>query len=207
LIVGGWLLFFSYEWRYTLSGMDFPDKLLASFFMSVSPRTAGFNTVNRNLMSESSQLLTIILMFIGGSSGSTAGGIKVTTLAVLMLSALNSSFRNRGVFVFKRKISDVTVRQAIAFFMFYLSVVTIATLFLSAIEPFHLDQLLFEVVSAIGTVGLSLGVTADLTTASKLVITALMFIGRVGWLTLLFSLLGKHVEPPVDRVPEKILIG
>lgn len=207
LIGAGWILFYLFEARGVLSGLNGTDKVIAALFQSVTPRTAGFNIIDMAGLSESGSFLTIILMFIGGSSGSTAGGIKTTTLAVLFLSAFASSRKIRHVKVYKRRIEDSIVREAGAFFTVYITTVTSATMLLCAIEPFSLKEILFEVVSAIGTVGLTIGITPFLGAASKAVIILLMFIGRVGWLTLAIALAGKHFDPPVERVPEKILIG
>lgn len=208
LLIGvGWILFYLFEARGVLSGLSGTDKVLAALFQSITPRTAGFNTIDMAGLSESGSFLTIILMFIGGSSGSTAGGIKTTTLAVLFLSAFASSRRIRHVKVYKRRIEDNLVREAGAFFTVYITTVTAATMLLCALEPFSLKEILFEVVSAIGTVGLTIGITPSLGTVAKIVIILLMFIGRVGWLTLALALAGKHFDPPVERVPEKILIG
>ncbi len=207
LICTGWLLFYFFEYDGLLSELDGKSKVIAALFQSVTTRTAGFNTIDMGKLSESSSFLTIILMFIGGSSGSTAGGIKTTTLSVLLLSAIASSSRVRHVTAFKRRIDDNIVKEAGAFFTIYISAVTISTMLLCSIESFSLKQILFEVVSAIGTVGLSMGITSSLGTISKVVIMILMFIGRVGWLTLVFALAGKHFDPPVKRAPVKILIG
>lgn len=207
LIGSGWILFYIFETRGVLSTLSGPDKLIAALFHSITPRTAGFNTIDMAGLSEPGSFLTIIFMFIGGSSGSTAGGIKTTTLAVLFLSAFASSRKIRHVRVYKRRIEDNLIREASAFVTVYLATVIAATMLLCALEPFSLKQILFEVVSAIGTVGLTLGITPSLGAVSKVVIIFLMFIGRVGWLTLAFALAGKHFDPPLERVPEKILIG
>lgn len=207
LIGMGWLLFYLFEARGVLSELSGIDKVIAALFQSITPRTAGFNTIDIAQLSESGSFLTIILMFIGGSSGSTAGGIKTTTLAVLFLNVFASSRKIRQVKVYKRRIEDNLVREAGAFFTVYLATVTAATMLICAFESFPLKEILFEVVSAIGTVGLTIGVTPSLGSVAKVVIILLMFVGRVGWLTLVFALAGRHYDPPVERVPEKILIG
>lgn len=207
LIGVGWLLFYLFEARGVLSEFSVTDKVIAALFQSITPRTAGFNTIDIAGLSESGSFLTIILMFIGGSSGSTAGGIKTTTLAVLFLNVFASSRKMRHVNVYKRRIEDNLIREASAFIIVYLTTVTAATMLICVFEPFSLKQILFEVVSAIGTVGLTVGVTPSLGSVAKVVIILLMFVGRVGWLTLVFALAGKHFDPPIERVPEKILIG
>lgn len=207
LVVSGWIMFYLFESGKAYSEMSIPQKILASFFQAVSPRTAGITTLSTSEMSEGSVFLTVVLMFIGGSPGSTAGGIKTTTLAVLVMSAIAAARRVKSVTIFKRKIEDGLVRQAGAFLTFYLLTVVISTLALCAVEPYSLKEILFEVVSAIGTVGLTLGITPKLTIAAKIMITILMFIGRIGWLTMFFAFFGKYREPSIERAEEKVLIG
>lgn len=207
LMVVGWLCFFLLESRECLEGMSLSKRLTQSLFFSVSLRTAGFVTFDAGKLSESGALLTLILMFIGASSGSTGGGIKVTTFAILVLSAVASMKQRKNIVIFKRQIDNETVKKASAMFIIYLAVVLIMTLVLTALEPFTLTEALFEVVSAVTTVGLSLGITPTHDLIGKLIMTFLMFIGRIGFITLIIALGGTHVEPPVERVTEKILIG
>ncbi|MCL1950050.1 MAG: Trk family potassium uptake protein [Turicibacter sp.] len=207
LMLFGWLIFFILETPASLYGLPFSQRVLQTFFHSVSLRTAGFVTLDMTAISEGTALLTLILMFIGASSGSTGGGIKVTTFAVLVLSAIASARHKKATVIFKRNIDSDTVRKASAMLIIYFGVVLAMTLVLTMIEPFTMAEALFETVAAITTTGLSLGITPQLNTLSRLVITLLMFIGRIGFLTLVIALGGKQHEPPIERVTEKILIG
>ena len=165
LLLGGWLLLLGFEWNASMASLSIPEKLLASFFQSVTPRTAGFNTVDLSKLSDSGNLLTDFLMLIGGSPGSTAGGIKTTTLAVLVLSALASARGRMRVNTFRMSIERETLRQASSILLIYLGMSLTAILAICAIEPFGLKAVTFEVVSAIATVGLSLGLTPQLSSA------------------------------------------
>jgi len=207
LMLLGWLLFFVFERRGGLMGQPLSQQILQSFFYSVTLRTAGFVTFSPNHLSESGALLTLILMFIGASSGSTGGGIKVTTFAILVLSAISSARQRRHIVIFKRQIDNETVKQASAMLITYVAVVLGMTLILTMIEPYSMKESLFETISAITTVGLSLGITPAHGLFAQLVVTLLMFIGRIGFLTLIIALSGKYQEPPIERVTEKILIG
>ena len=180
---------------------------MASLFQAITPRTAGFNTTDINSLSESGGLLTIILMFIGGSPGSTAGGIKTTTLLVLVLSIRANCIHSSGITVFKRKLEDSMVRQAAAIATIYMIAVLSATMIICAITPLDFMTVLFETVSAAATVGLSAGATLVMGTVSKIIIVILMFGGRVGGLTLALVLAEKRVFVPVERPVEKIMIG
>ena len=146
-------------------------------------------------------------MVIGGNSGSTAGGMKVTTLAVLLLSLFAAAAKNKDTVVFKKKIDSETIRNASAIFVIYTNIVLVFTMVICAIEPFGLRQVLFEVASAIGTVGLSLGITSHLSIASKLLISFLMFAGRLGGLTVIILFAEKSKPTLVARPTGKVLIG
>lgn len=163
------------------------DKIWASLFQAVTPRTAGFNTVDYSSMSEVSRFVTIMLMLIGGSPGSTAGGMKTTTLAVVFMSAV-SVFRRRGdAEGYGRRIPAETVRNAAAIFIIYLTLFLTGGLAIALIENMSVITCLFEAASAVGTVGLTLGITPSLSGASHFILILLMFIGRVGGLTLVFA--------------------
>ncbi len=207
LIIAGTVLFFIFEYKYSLSGLDLRDKLFASYFQSVTPRTAGFNTIDLSKMSESGGLLTIILMFIGGSPGSTAGGIKTTTLAVLILSAIASSRHSNNIVALKKRLDDGVLKHASSIVTVYMTSTLISTLIICAVESFSIKHVLFEVVSAIGTVGLTMGITPVLGHISEIIIMILMYGGRVGGLTLMLVLAEKKQNIPLDRPYEKILIG
>ncbi|PKM72132.1 MAG: Trk family potassium uptake protein [Firmicutes bacterium HGW-Firmicutes-16] len=207
LLVGGTILFFIFEHDHALKGFTFWQKVLSSVFQSVTPRTAGFNSIDEAALSESGKLLSTVLMFIGGSPGSTAGGIKTTTFAVLLLSALAAARGHGGVTVFKRKLDDNTIVQASSIFTVYAACLFTAVLIICAIEPYSFTQVLFESVSAIGTVGLTLGITPTLCSASKLILIMLMFTGRVGGLSLMLVLAERRKNIPISRPTTHILIG
>ena len=162
-------------------------RILPALFQSVTLRTAGFNTVDLNRFSKTGQVLMICLMLTGGSPGSTAGGMKTTTFAVLVMNMISVFGRKDGVTVLGRRLSDETVRSASAIFMVYTGLFLLGGMLISGIEQLPLLSCLFESASAVGTVGLSLGITANLTTSSRLILIALMFLGRVGCLTLFYA--------------------
>lgn len=207
LLFGGWLLFLLLERNASLEGMDFGEKLLASFFETVTPRTAGFNTVDLNAMSESGNLLTNVLMLVGGSPGSTAGGIKTTTVAVLALSVIVSARGHTRVNAFRYSIDRDTLRQASSIVFIYLGMATAAILALCALDPITLKQAMFEVNSAVATVGLTLGITSTLSAASRIILIILMYAGRLGGLTFLLTFSERRSEAPIDRPAGKLLIG
>ncbi len=207
LILGGALLFFIFEYNHTLAGFSPWQKLLTSLFQAVTPRTAGFNSVPLDQLSEPGKVLSALLMFIGGSPGSTAGGIKTTTFAVLLLSAFAACRRYGGVTVFRRRLDDKTIVQASAITTVYTLVLFAAVLIIDATEPFTFIEVLFEAVSAIGTVGLSLGITPLLSTVSKIILILLMFMGRVGGLSLMLVLAERRINVKIDRPATQILIG
>ncbi len=207
LVVLGTVLFLIFEYNHTLEGMSFGQKLLTSLFHSVTPRTAGFNTIDLSAMSGSGTILTMLLMFIGGSPGSTAGGIKTTTFIVLLLGALASARRYGSITIFKRRLDEHTVMQASAIATIYAMGVIAAVMLINAFEPFSLTEILFEAISAIGTVGLSMGITPYLSSISEIVLMLLMFAGRVGGLSLMLVLAERRISVPIDRPAVKILIG
>ena len=180
------------------------ERMLLSIFQSVTPRTAGFNTADLTAMSETGQSVMTILMLIGGSPGSTAGGMKTTTLAVLLASAF-AVFRRRGnPQFFQRRVSADTVSQAATILMMYLSLFLLGALVISRMEDLPILTCLFETASAIGTVGLTLGVTPQLNEVSRLILIALMYFGRVGGLTLIYAALsngqGSNARLPQERI-------
>lgn len=207
LIFSGAVLFFFFEYNHSFKGESTGTKVIMSFFQSITTRTAGFNTVNIGELSESGNLLTRMLMFIGGSPGSTAGGIKTTTFAVMILGAIASSRHVPNINIFRKRLDENIVKQAAAIFSIYIFAVLISTLIICAIQPFTVKQVMFEVISAAGTVGLSTGITTDLSIISKLIITFLMYGGRVGGLTIALLLAEKRTHIPIERPTEKILIG
>ena len=158
-------------------------------------------------MSGASRLLTILLMFVGGSPGSTAGGIKTTTAAVLLLSSISSVRGSRRPAAFGRSISDGTVRKATHVFFLNLSLAAAAAVILCALQPLDPTDAFFETISAVSTVGITAGITGSLHPVSACVIALLMFIGRVGSVSFAVALAEKHKRPPVSSPAAEILIG
>lgn len=197
------LYFFFFEF----TGMPLGERIAASLFQSITPRTAGFNTVDLTQISEFGSLLLIALMLIGGAPGSTAGGMKTTTIAVLF-SCILSVFRKReDAELMKRRIDDGAIKHAITVFLLYLTLFLSSGALIAAIEQLPLRTCLYETASAIGTVGLSLGVTQSIGTASRAILIALMFFGRVGGLTLIYAAVSGK-EKVVSLLPqEKITVG
>ena len=186
------------------SSLSVGNRLLASFFQSVTPRTAGFNTVNLSDMTGASQAIMIFLMLIGGSPGSTAGGVKTTTLAVLVANAAATFRRQEYTHFFKRRIESGVVQTAATIVTMYLALFFFGAIFISAYENLPLSMCLYETASAVGTVGLTLGITPQLHVPSQIVLILLMYLGRVGGLTLIYAALsGKRravAKPPLDRI-------
>ena len=175
----------------TIGGLSLYEKLLISAFQSVSPRTAGFNSIDLAALTDSSKFLIILLMFTGGSPASTAGGVKTTTLAVLLLTAA-AFVRNKDVEAYGRRINYSVVNKAMTIVIIAFIIIIAGSMALSLLNP-EMDfvDIVFEVVSAFGTVGLTLGITTQFETASKLVLVIIMFAGRVGALTIVMALAGR----------------
>lgn len=212
LIVGGALLIFFMEYNnpQTIGNMTLGDKVMASTFQSVTTRTAGFQTIPQENFSVSSNILFLLFMFIGGSPSGTAGGIKTVTVAVLVL-AIWSSIRNKhDVEVFNRRITDSFVRKSLSVFGISFIVLMVSTMLLSVTEPEHgfLD-ILFETTSAIGTVGLTRGVTGSLSEWGKIIIIVTMYLGRIGPITLALAFNSRKREKCNCRqLPtDKIMVG
>ena len=208
LLLGGTVIYAALEWNGpAYAGYSAPEKLMISAFQSVTMRTAGFNTADLTKMSDGSIIVSIVLMLVGGSSGSTAGGIKTTTFAVLFLSILSELKKKKSIECFNRRIEDETLRHACSIMMLYLSLLLIAAAAICTLDGVTMKEAIFETTSAIGTVGLSLGVTTSLSTLSRLIIIVLMYFGRVGGLTILL-LFADLYDPVPSRLPqEKITVG
>ncbi|MCT0506908.1 Trk family potassium uptake protein [Lactococcus lactis] len=203
----GSILFLLIENNHIFKEVGVKGKILSSLFLSISPRTAGFNAVDLPMLTNASIFLTILLMIVGGSSGSTAGGLKVTTVAVLFFSAFDNSRRRPTSSILKRRFSDNTIKQASAMFTFYLIIGSIGALILSSLNSSTLEEIIFEVFSALGTVGITLGITPNLGALSKITLVVLMFVGRVGWMLLIFAIVGRNQQAPISRVSEEIIVG
>ncbi len=207
LIAGAVLFYILYTDSAAAIGMSVREKITVSVFQSVSARTAGFYTVDLARIGGAAQMLMISLMLIGGSPASTAGGIKTTTFAVLIL-LVRSIFRGKeDVEVFGRRIEKNIWRTAIAVFVLYLCIALGAGVAISAIEHKDIVVCLFETFSAIATVGLSLSLTPTLSSVSKVIIIILMFIGRVGGITVLLSIAGKNNDSAYRYPAENITVG
>lgn len=207
LLFGGWLLYFIFENKYHLNGMTLPEKLLSSGFMSATTRTAGFAGFDLTQLSQSGSMLTIILMLIGGCPGSTAGGIKATTIAVMVMSVIGMSRGDTDITVFKRRLNKELIKHAAVICFVYVSVVLAATMTICTIEHASLASVLFETSSAMGTAGLSQGLTAQAGDVSKVILIVLMYGGRIGGLSLLSVFAERKKEAPHKRPAERIMIG
>lgn len=189
------------------SGLDMRERVLVSLFQSITPRTAGFNTVDFNVLSEAGRFIIILLMLIGGGSGSTAGGMKTNTVAVLFATAVATFLHKEHAHFFDRRIDDDVVKNAVTILALYIILAVFGGITISIIESLPLLDCLFEAASAVGTAGLSIGVTAAAGTVSRLILIVLMFCGRVGGLTLVFAALS-GAKKSIGRYPlEKITVG
>jgi trk system potassium uptake protein TrkH len=202
LIVGGWVFLFISEFTNpaTLGSLSFLDKIMASFFQSTTLRTAGFSTLDMANFRPVSLVMMMGFMFIGGSPGGTAGGIKTTTFAIVVLMVLTELVNREKLVIFKRKIGNDVFRRALAVIMLSFSVVIVGTMVLLVSEKADLLPTLFEAFSAVGTVGLSMGLTSSLTNTGKIVIIILMFIGRIGPVALAYSLRRNRNQRQIDKV-------
>ena len=203
LIIFPALYFFFFEY----SALPTKERVLISLFQSVTTRTAGFNTTDLSAFSETGQMLTILLMLTGGSPGSTAGGMKTTTVAVLFAAAFSVFGRKENAQVFKRRISDNTVKNAATIFLMYIVLFVGGGMIISRIENIPLLTCLFETASAIGTVGLTLGITTQIGIISRFILISLMFFGRVGGLTLVFAATKALITNENKYPQEKITVG
>ncbi len=197
------LLFYVYDF----AGFSGGTRVLASLFQSVTARTAGFNSVDLTAMTEAGRMILVALMFIGGGPGSTAGGVKTTTFYTLLAAAIATFRLRRDVECFDRRIAPESIRQALTVFLIYLVLLLLGSLGISYREGLPILDCLFEGASAIGTVGLTIGVTAEVDWISRSVLMALMFFGRVGALTLIYAA-RRDARPFAARLPEeKVAVG
>ncbi|WP_029251773.1 TrkH family potassium uptake protein [Paraoerskovia marina] len=209
LLALGSVLFLATEWANpaTLGRLDVGGKVLAAFTHSAMTRTAGFNTIDTSAMTSTSWFGTDILMFIGAGPAGTAGGIKVTTFAVLFFIILTEVRGEAAVNVLGKRLPRTTHRQAISVALLAMAAVVGSTMILLAMEDFGLDRTLFEVISAFATVGLSTGITPDLPTAAQLILVALMFMGRLGPITLATALVLRRRRRMYELPKERPIIG
>ncbi|HOF59641.1 MAG TPA: TrkH family potassium uptake protein [Candidatus Cloacimonadota bacterium] len=207
LLVIGFTVFYLAEYNGAMQGFSIYRRILSSWFQSVTTRTAGFNTIDLSQIGKASVLISIVLMFIGASPGSTGGGIKTTSFAVLTLSVISLLKGKRHISVFKRRIHEYNFREATGLIMLSITIILVVLFFLMLVEPHAFDKLLFEAVSAFGTVGLTLGITPQLTVIGKLLITVLMYVGRIGPLTMIYAFSTRAKQININYAEEKIPIG
>lgn len=208
LLVGGTILFLLLEGNNTLAGYDMTGKLCGAWFDAVTPRTAGFNTTDTAALSNGGKLLTCFLMFIGGSPGSTAGGIKTTTLLVIIVYIISNLRSAPGCNIFGRRLDDEIIKKAGLVVFFNLTLVVAAMITICGVQPqLGIADVIFEVFSAIGTAGMSTGVTRSLGSVARIIIILLMYCGRVGSITFAMSFLRKKEIVKVQKPVERITIG
>ncbi len=208
LLVGGSLLFYIFEKDNLLAGMSVKETILTATFSSVTARTAGFNTIDTAGLTTASKLLNMVLMFIGGSPGSTAGGVKTVTMLALLAYVWSNLRASKSVNIFNRRLDDDVIRKASNVLMISLLLAVSAVIVICYLQP-NLPALdvLFEVFSAIGTVGMSTGLTRELTTGSRIVIILLMYCGRIGSMSFALSFTERKKVAPIQLPAEKIMIG
>ena len=204
LVFGGGAAFYFLEKDNLMADMGLGGKILTSLFSSVTARTAGFNTIDTGALTDGSKFLTIILMFIGGSPGSTAGGIKTTTLAVLLLYVHASIQRTYGVNIMGRRLEDDVIKQASSVFVINLFLALTVSLIIMGIQPLSMSDTLFETFSAMGTAGMTTGITRELVPLSKFLVTLLMYCGRIGSMSFALAFTQQKrlvkVQNPVERI-------
>ena len=196
-----------YLWFGEYEDLPYGQRFLASLFQAVTPRTAGFNTTDYNSFSDTGVIITIILMLIGGAPGSTAGGMKITTIAILFFTMITVFKREKSPAIFKRRITTEAVYGAIAVFMLDVMLAVFAAMAVSRIEGVGYLKALFETASAVATVGLSMGITPSLTIASKIILIVIMYIGRVGGLTLVFAAITRRSTVNKQYPADNIAVG
>ena len=196
-----------YLWFGEYGDLPANQRFLASLFQSVTPRTAGFNTTDYNNFSGTGVVMTVILMLIGGAPGSTAGGMKITTITILFLTMLAFFKREKAPAVFKRRITTEAIYGAVAVFMLDVMLAVLGSMFIAKIEQTAFLKALFESASAVGTVGLSMGITPALHTVSKYILIILMYTGRVGGLTLVFAAITRKSTGNRQYPADNIAVG
>jgi trk system potassium uptake protein TrkH len=216
LLLVGMVGFILLERANVLVGMDLKERLLAAWFASVTPRTAGFNTVDYGQVTAATLYFTIVLMLIGGCPGSTAGGVKATTLGVLLALARARYRGERDVRLFNRSVPEANLAKATSVVALAFVIIILGAILLSALQvsgQFHPRTvewslgLLFEVVSALGTAGLSTGITPQLNDGGKIFVMLLMFVGRLGPLTVAIAIAQRKPRPAVAYAEEQVMIG
>jgi trk system potassium uptake protein TrkH len=208
LIAGPFLFFLLAEWDKSLAGYTWKGKVLSSLFQIITPRTAGFNTMDLNTLSLSAVTLLIFLMFVGASPGSTGGGIKTSTFGVIFAFMKSRIAARESVSIFRRTLPGQVVMRAFTVVTLSIGVIFLASFILFMIQPgMTMKQVFFEVFSAFGTVGLSLGITPKLSDLGKIVITLTMYVGRIGPLTMLYAFSRQKSFGKFEYVEESVMIG
>ena len=207
LIFGGALLFYIFEKDSILAGRPIHEQILCCLFSSVADRTAGFNTVDFGFVRQCSALLMCVLMYIGGSPGSTAGGIKTTTIAVLFGSLVSKVRGNHGINLFQRQVDKDTVSQSANVLVLTLLLATGSIMAICAMQDLNMLDVAFEVFSGLGTVGMTTGITRDLIPASQVIIILMMYLGRIGTMSFAYSFFEKRNVPAIQNPVEKVMVG
>ena len=208
LTAAGTVLFLVTEDQAAFAGMGPLERFLGALFSSVTPRTAGFNSVDTAALSNSGKMLTMLMMFIGGSPGSTAGGVKTTSMIVLLFYAVAMVLNREDINLFGRRLTDEVVKKANAVVVINATLTIIATIVIMALQPLlNFEDVLFEVLSAIGTVGMTVGITRDLNIISQVIIIVLMYCGRLGSLSFALVFAQKSASASVRQPQEKIIVG
>ena len=208
LTVIGTVLFLLTENNAAFAGMSPLEKVLGALFSAVTPRTAGFNSVDTAALSNSGKLITMVMMFIGGSPGSTAGGVKTTSVIVLLLYAGAMVLNKEDINLFGRRLTDEVVKKANAVVIINATLTIVATVIIMALQPLlNFEDVLFEVLSAIGTVGMTVGITRDLDIIARVILIVLMYCGRLGSLSFALVFAQKNTSAPMRQPQEKIIVG
>lgn len=207
LVFGGALLLYITEHRGVIHGIGIKSGVLASFFQAVTTRTAGFNTVDIAKISEAGKLLMMVLMFIGGNPGSTAGGVKTTTILVLLANVHAGIKRSFGINIFNRRLEEDVVNTAATITVINLGLIVVAVFVVTAIQKFSMVDVFFEACSAMSTVGMTTGITRDFNNVSRFTMIALMYLGRVGSLSFALAFLHDKRVARIQQPKESISIG
>lgn len=208
LTAAGTVLFLITEDQAAFAGMSPLERFLGALFSSVTPRTAGFNSVDTAALSNSGKIITMVMMFIGGSPGSTAGGVKTTSMVVLLFYAVAMVLNREDINLFGRRLTDEVVKKANAVVIINSTLTIVATVIIMTLQPLlNFEDVLFEVLSAIGTAGMTVGITRDLNMISRVIIIVLMYCGRLGSLSFALVFAQKNTQASVRRPQEKIIVG
>ncbi|MFH1944504.1 MAG: potassium transporter TrkG, partial [Acidobacteriota bacterium] len=208
LILFSFIVFLVVEWHFSLEGYGPGEKILTALFQVVTPRTAGFNTINLNAVGTATTGLLIFLMFVGASPGSTGGGIKTSTIGVLLAFIGSKLNARESVHAFRRTLPTSLVMKAFTVLMLSVVVIFISAFLLLSVEPeLSMRSVFFEVFSAFGTVGLSMGLTPQLGTAGKIILIVTMYVGRIGPLALLYAFSRRRPYGKYEYVEESVMIG